>query len=61
MTETTEYAIGMAGGSMAVRPNDPESERFYPLADWIANHQTNGGKVFQRTVVIVTDWEEVPR
>lgn len=56
-----EHAILMSGGSMQVRPGDPETERIYPLARWIEHHQRFGGKVYTRTVIIVEDWREVPR
>lgn len=56
-----EHAIGMSGGSMQVRPNDPEIERIYPLAKWIPDHQRHGGKVYTRRVIVVDDWTEVPR
>lgn len=56
-----EHAIGMAGGSMQIRPTYPEVERVYPLAEWIPDHQRGGGKVFKRRVIVVDDWTEVPR
>jgi hypothetical protein len=54
-----EHAVGMSGGSMQVRPNDPEAEEEYPLSRWIANHQRNGGKVYTRLIIAVEDWREV--
>lgn len=57
----TEYAIGMTDGSKQVRPNHPEIERIFPLADWIPAHQRNGGKVYRRVIRVVEDWEEVPK
>ena len=57
--EVTEYAVVMSGGSMQVRPNDPEIDRIYPLADWISHMTQNGGKVCRRVVRVVSDWEEV--
>jgi len=56
-----EYAILMSGGGMHVRPEDPEIEAVYPLEKWIPNQQRFGGRVYRRTVVVVEDWEEVPR
>jgi hypothetical protein len=57
----TEHATGMSGGGMNVRPDDPEIERVYPLAVWIAHRQRDGGRVYRRRIVVVDDWEEVPR
>lgn len=56
-----EHAIGMSGGSMQIRPTYPEVERVYPLAQWIPDHQRDGGKVYKRRVIVVDDWTEVPR
>jgi len=50
-----------SGGSMLVRPDDPEVERIFPLADWIPASQRFGGKVYRRVITVVEDWEEVPR
>jgi hypothetical protein len=57
----TEYATGMSGGGMNVRPDDPEIERAYPLDVWIEHRQRDGGRVYQRRIVVIDDWEEVPR
>jgi hypothetical protein len=59
--EVREHAIGMSGGSMQVRPNDPGVEEEYPLSRWIPNHQRNGGKVYTRLIIVIEDWHEVPR
>lgn len=59
--EVQEYAIGMSGGSMQIRPDDPEVEEEWPLARWIPSHQRNGGKVFVRRIVVIEGWREVPR
>lgn len=59
MSEVVEHAILYAGGSMLVRPNDPEVERIYPLTEWIHGERRSGGKVYRRTVVVVEDWQEV--
>lgn len=56
-----EHAIQMSGGSMQVRNAHPEIERIFPLADWIKANQRGGGRVWRRVVVVVEDWEEVPR
>jgi hypothetical protein len=56
-----EHAILMSGGSMQVRCDDPEIERIYPLDRWITAQQRFGGKVYRRVVVVVEDWQEVPR
>jgi hypothetical protein len=60
VAEVTEHAIVMSGGSMAVRPNDPEVEQVYPLTEWITHKQRDGGRVYQRRIIIVEDWIEVP-
>lgn len=56
-----EHAIGMAGGSMQVRPRDKRIEERYPLTEWIEDKQRNGGKVYRRAVIVVEDRVEVPR
>ncbi len=56
----TEYATGMSGGSMNIRPDDPDIEHAYPLTAWIEHRQRDGGKVYRRQVIVVEDWEEVP-
>lgn len=56
-----EHAIMMSGGGMQVRNGDPEIEDIFPLAKWIPAQQRFGGKVYRRTVIVVEDWEEVPR
>lgn len=71
MTDTTvepsppltmvEHATGMSDGSMNVRPDDPDIERIYPLAVWIEHRQRDGGRVYRRRIIVVEDWEEVPR
>lgn len=59
VVEEIEYAIMMSGGSMQVRPNDPEIEDAYPLKRWIPNQLKFGGKVYTRTIVVIEDWTEV--
>jgi hypothetical protein len=59
--DVVEHAIEMSGGSMAVRPGDPELEQVYPLAQWIPHKQEFGGKVYRRRIIVVEDWTEVPR
>lgn len=56
-----EHAIQMSSGAMQVRCDDPEIEEIFPLAEWIRAQQRFGGKVYRRTVIVVDDWEEVPR
>lgn len=56
-----EHAIRMSSGAMCVRYEHPDIERIFPLTDWIKSEQRFGGKVYRRVVVVVEDWEEVPR
>ncbi len=56
-----EHAIQMSGGGMYVRYDHPDIEWIFPLADWIKSEQRFKGKVWRRVVVVVEDWEEVPR
>ena len=56
----TEHAIEMSGGSMQIRADYDGRERVYPLAQWIPDHQRDGGKVYKRRVIVVDDWTEVP-
>lgn len=55
----TEHAQLYAGGSMLVRPNDPECERVWPTSEWSQAMTKLGGRVFRRTIIVVSDWEEV--
>jgi hypothetical protein len=57
----TEYATGISGEGMNVRPDDPDVERAYPLDVWIEHRQRDGGRVYQRRIIVIDDWEEVPR
>lgn len=57
--QVVEHATLYSGGSMLVRPGDPEVERIFPLADWIRSERRFGGKVYRRTVIVVEDWQEV--
>ncbi|WP_410570335.1 hypothetical protein [Amycolatopsis sp. cmx-4-61] len=57
----TEHAKLMSGGSMNVFPDDPETEADYPMDKRIRAHQRFGGKVYWRRIIVVDDWEEVPR
>lgn len=59
--EITEHAELYSGGSMLIRPDDPDLERVFPLADWIVAKQRFGGKVYRRVVRVVEDWVEVPK
>jgi hypothetical protein len=56
---TIEHGIRMTGGGHHIRPDHPEIERIFPLADWIRASQRNGGKVDTRRVIVVNDWTEV--
>jgi hypothetical protein len=55
-----EHALLMSGGDMQVRNPHPEIDRIYPLAQGIEHHQRHGAKVCRRTIIVVSDWEEVP-
>ena len=54
-----EYAIAYSGGSMLVRPNDIED--IWPIVEWVEAYQRHGGKVYRRRVIVVSDWELVPK
>lgn len=58
----TETAVMMSGGGMHVRfgEDDEELERIYPLEQYIANMQRRGTTVYQRRILTVEDWHEVP-
>lgn len=58
-TEVTEHATRTKGGTMHVRYTSPDIERVYPLAEWLEHMTEDGGKVYRRTIVVVSDWEEV--
>lgn len=57
-----EHAVRMSDGGMHVRNQHPQTERVYPLADWIkAMHEVHQTRVFKRRVIVVEDWTEVPK
>lgn len=56
----TEHAVALVAGGMQVRSAGPDIERVYPLDVWIEHQQRHGSKVYRRTVIVVSDWEEVP-
>jgi hypothetical protein len=53
--QIVEHATKSKGGTMFVRPQG--IEQYYPLADYIKNE----GTVYRRTVIVVSDWEEVAK
>jgi hypothetical protein len=57
----TEHAQLMSGGGFHVWNTEPHIEEIYPLAEKIKAGQRFGGKVYRRRVIVVEDWEEVPR
>lgn len=59
MFQTVEHATRTKGGTMHVRPNHPDVESNYPLETWIQHQLRDGGKVYQRTIVVLFDWTEV--
>lgn len=60
--EIVEHAILFTDGGMKIRSNSPETERVYPLTEWIKHrHEIDRTTVYRRTVIVVEDWVEVPR
>jgi hypothetical protein len=57
----TEHAVRMSSGAMTVRYDHPDIDRIFPLAEWIRTEQRFGGRVWRRRIIVVDDWEEVPR
>jgi hypothetical protein len=58
----TEYAVRMTTGDMCVRTDNPETERIYPIENWIENqYNIDQTKVYQRRIIVLEDWTEVPR
>jgi hypothetical protein len=57
----TEHGQLYSSGGYLTRNPHPEIERIYPLAQWIPHQQRFGGKVWQRRIVVLEDWAEVPR
>jgi hypothetical protein len=56
-----EHAIQMSGGGMHVRNDNPQLEDIYPVAGWIEHNQRFGRKVYQRRILVIEDWTEVPK
>ncbi len=55
------HAAQLADCSMQVRRDDPAVEDVFPLDRWMDARRRFGGKVYRRTVIVVADWEEVPK
>lgn len=58
--DVTENGVQMSDGGYHVRCNDPDIERFYPLAQWI-EHRVREGNCHRRRVIVVEDWTEVTK
>ena len=58
--EVVEHAIMMHGGGMHVRYDGPDMERAYPLQQWIKDNQRHKS-VYRRRILVIDDWEQVPR
>lgn len=56
----TEYAYSCKSGDMHVWCSDPELLARFPIEGRIRSTQRNGGTVYQRRIVVVDDWAEVP-
>lgn len=56
-----EHAVRMSGGGMTIRNPHPDTERIYPLGQWITHQQRDGCKVYRRRILVLDDWQEVPR
>lgn len=55
-----EHAVRMSDGGMHVRNAHPQTERVYPLTEWIrAMYTVHQTRVFKRRVIVVEDWTEV--
>ena len=55
----TEHAVMMSGGGMHVRCDDALVEKACPLEDWIDVQFESDRKVYQRTIIVLDDWQEV--
>lgn len=58
---TVEHAQLYAGGQWLVWPDDEELERIYPTMLRIEHGQRFGGIVGRRAVIVLKDWERVPK
>lgn len=56
----TEHATQYSGGSMLVWNERPEILQIFPLAERIAGEQQHG-KVWQRKIIVLQGWTEVPK
>ena len=57
--ELVEHGLLMSGGGFHVRDTDPEIEKIFPLAEWIAHQTRTGGHVYRRQIVVLQDWHEI--
>lgn len=53
--EVVEHGVQIAGGAKHIRPTDDQGTE----AGWIQARKDEGGKVYERTVIVVDDWHEV--
>lgn len=55
-----EHGTEQTDDSMIVWNESAELEGVYPLAQRIPDHQRHG-EVYRRRVIVVSDWERVPK
>lgn len=60
-SEETEYGQLYSDGSMLLWSQSDDVLKVYPLDEQIEHAQRRGGKVYRRRVIVVGDWEEVPK
>lgn len=54
-----EHAIRMGDGKMLLRADMAEAE--YPTERWLPDQQNLGRRVCRRRVLVLEDWQEVPK
>lgn len=61
ITPTVERAQRYTDGGWKIRYEDEWVAQHYPLPLWIEHGQRHGGIVGRRTVIVLQDWQRVPK
>lgn len=56
---TVEYGQLYSSGGFLTFNDSPEIEAIWPMADRIKAGRMHGGHVYRRTIVVISEWEEV--
>lgn len=54
-----EYGQKYSGGDYLVRVPSEWRDRLEPIPAYIKNHSMHGGHVGKRTIIVISDWEDI--